>query len=166
LKGKDALNALDWHLQPRRRRALRDQNEEELLKSVALEAKLLLKDFRTVSASPRIIDLTKTLENQKQWRPLKKTPEYQYQAQQSVMYTLQQRSNELKLKIQQLGKNNLQKPLKNGGGIKPSIIGRIRLPALNSTKDLDKSVSNRPLSHNIKLKNPSDFEKIHTIFVN
>jgi hypothetical protein len=43
LKGKDALNALDWHLQPRRRRALRDQNEGELLKSVASEAKSLLK---------------------------------------------------------------------------------------------------------------------------
>ncbi|GES86297.1 dynactin 1 [Rhizophagus clarus] len=162
LKGKDALNALDWHLQPRRRRALQDQSEGELLKSVASEAKSLLKDFRVVSASPRIIDLTKTLENQKQWRPLKKTPEYQYQVQQSVMYTLQQRSNELKLKLRQLGKNNLLKPSKNDGiAIKPSIVGRIRLPVLNSN-----TVSNHPLSHNIKLKNPSDFEKIHTIFVN
>ncbi|EXX79593.1 Nip100p [Rhizophagus irregularis DAOM 197198w] len=162
LKGKDALNALDWHLQPRRRRALRDQSEGELLKSVASEAKSLLKDFRTVSASPRIIDLTKTLENQKQWRPLKKTSEYQYQVQQSVMYTLQQRSNELKLKLRQLGKNNLHKPLKNDGNvIKPSIVGRIRLPVLSSN-----TVSSHPLSHNIKLKNPSDFEKIHTIFVN
>ena len=40
------------------------------------------------------------------------TPEYQYQAQQSVMYTFQQRSNELKSKLQKLGKNNLQKPSK------------------------------------------------------
>ncbi|CAG8641285.1 17714_t:CDS:10, partial [Funneliformis caledonium] len=164
LKGKDALNALDWHLQPKRRKAFKNQDEEELMKSVALEAKSLLKDFRNVSASPRIIDITRTLENQKQWRPLKMTPEYQYQAQQSVMYTFQQRSNELKSKLQKLGKNNLQKPSKNGGvGIKPSIIGRIRLPVLDNAKDLDNSFSNH---HNIKLKNPLDFEKIHTIFVN
>ncbi|CAI2184001.1 20409_t:CDS:10 [Funneliformis geosporum] len=162
LKGKDALNALDWHLQPKRRRAFKNQDEEELMKSVTLEAKSLLKDFRNVSASPRVIDITRTLENQKQWRPLKMTPEYQYQSQQSVIYTLQQRSNELKLKLQKLGKNNLQKPSKNGDvGIKPSIIGRIRLPVLD--KDLDNSFSNH---HNIKLKNPLDFEKIHTIFVN
>lgn len=49
----------------------------------------------------------------------------------------------------------------DGNVIKPSIVGRIRLPVLNSN-----TVSSYPLSHNIKLKNPSDFEKIHTIFVN
>ena len=45
LKGKDALDALDWHLQPKRRRGFRNQNEEESFKSVALEAKSLLKVF-------------------------------------------------------------------------------------------------------------------------
>ncbi|CAG8525134.1 15381_t:CDS:10 [Acaulospora morrowiae] len=160
LKGKDALNVLNWHLQPKKHRIIKEQNEE-LLRNAADEAKSLLKQFRSVSSSPRIVDLTKTVENRKKWQPLNKSPEYQYQMQQSVMYTLQQRSNKLKSKIQQLGKTTLQVPSKDGNAVQnSSYLGRIKLPLLSSGNN------DGPHSHSIKLKNPSDFEKIHTIFVN
>ncbi|CAG8527533.1 5155_t:CDS:10, partial [Dentiscutata heterogama] len=162
LKGKEALSVLNWHLQPKRPRSIQNQNNSEELSNIAQEAKSLLKDFRSNSSSPRVVRITKTLEDTKKWQSVKKTPIYQYQIQQSVMYTLQKRSNDLKSKLQQLGKMSLQKsqkPSKNGiVDTRPSLVGRIRLP-LSDTP-------NNTHSHNINITNPSDFEKIHTIFVN
>ncbi|RHZ46581.1 hypothetical protein Glove_613g13 [Diversispora epigaea] len=161
LKGKDAMSVLNWHLQPYRTRTAKNQSDGELLKTVAQEAKSLLKEFRIVSASPRIIDLSKSSENRKQWQPLKKTPGYQYQVQQSVLYTLQQRSIELQSKLKQIGSPAKHLHLKNTGvEQKSSLVGRIRLPLL------DHSDYEHSHSHNVRLKNSSDFEKIHTIFVN
>ncbi|CAG8532048.1 11587_t:CDS:10 [Diversispora eburnea] len=153
LKGKDAMSVLNWHLQPYRNRTAKNQSDGELLKT----------EFRIVSASPRIIDLSKSPENRKQWQPLKSTPGYQYQVQQSVMYTLQQRSIELQSKLKQIGSPTKPKNLnlKNTGvEQKSSLVGRIRLPLL------DHSDHEHSHSHNVRLKNSSDFEKIHTIFVN
>ncbi|CAG8748680.1 37730_t:CDS:10 [Gigaspora margarita] len=162
LKGKEALGVLNWHLQPKRPRNIQNQNNSEELSNIAQEAKSLLKDLHSKTSSPRVVSITKTLEDKKKWQSVKKTPIYQYQIQQSVMYTLQKRSNDLKSKLQQLGKTNQQKsqkPSKNGiVDTRPSLVGRIRLPLLDSPNNMH--------SHNINIKNPSDFEKIHTIFVN
>ncbi|CAH1756065.1 15759_t:CDS:10 [Entrophospora sp. SA101] len=145
-------------------------NNDKLLKSVSTEAKSLLKDFRTVSASPRVVDLTKVYKNRKQWMPLNKKPDYQYQAQQTVLHTLQQRTNELKSKLHQLGRNtHFQKPPKGTAiSTKPPFIGRIRVPQLdNNNKHSDNNGDYKSsIIHNIKLKTPSDFENIHTVFVN
>ncbi|KAG9306594.1 hypothetical protein G9A89_004791 [Geosiphon pyriformis] len=164
LKGRDALNVLNLHLQPQKIKAL---NDNEMLKSVALEAKSLLKDFRAVSASPRIVDLTKTTTNHKGWQPKSKMPNYHYQAQQSVMYTLQLRSNELKTKLTQIDKNNKLKDLKlHSAAGKPPFIGRIQVPLPDNSHHSDRPNVKTSFRHSIKLKTASDFEKIHTIFVN
>ena len=48
----------------------------------------------------------------------------------------------------------------------PPFVGRIRVPMLPNPENLEKAGPKNHFVHNIKLKNPSDFEKIHTIFVN
>ncbi|CAH1761785.1 1197_t:CDS:10, partial [Entrophospora sp. SA101] len=170
LKGKDALNILSWHLNSKKASLEHDKDEEEVIKAISSEARALLKDFRNVSATPRVIDLTKSYEKRNKWQPLNKKPGYQYQTQQSVLYTLQQRSNELKTKLQKLSKvttNHLPKTPKGANILttNPPFIGRIRVPMLPNTESLEKAGPKNYFVHNIKLKNPSDFEKIHTIFL-
>lgn len=45
LKGRDAMSILNWHLQPNKPRTAKTQSDGELLKTVAQEAKSLLKVF-------------------------------------------------------------------------------------------------------------------------
>lgn len=70
-----------------------DKKEEgnDRLKSIARETRVLVKDLRTASASPRIVRLSDESK--------KKSPDYQYQTQQSVLYTLKQRSVQLRNQI-------------------------------------------------------------------
>lgn len=72
----------------------------EELRSVARETRALIKDMRIASASPRVIQLTKA--SPLSWQPIKKSPDYQYQTQQSVLYTLKQRSVQLRRKVDDL----------------------------------------------------------------
>ncbi|KAK9767570.1 hypothetical protein K7432_002542 [Basidiobolus ranarum] len=106
LKARKALD--DFQLGHNYKNLLLDRNSSTLrtdkgLKSVALETKSLLKEIQMISASPKIIDLAAptTGDNDKKWVSLKKKPAYQYQTQQSVIYTLSQRSQQLQHKIRQ-----------------------------------------------------------------
>ncbi|CAG8570721.1 1450_t:CDS:10 [Paraglomus brasilianum] len=163
LKGKDAMTVLNLHLLPNKSK---DARSDDLFKSMATEAKTLLKDFRAASASPRIIDLSKTTTAHKGWQPRKNMPEYHFHAQQSTMYTLQKRSNELKSKMQQLGKLKKTKTSKGHIGFEPPFVGRIQVPLPESSIPTEMAISRGTLRHDIKLRNAADYEKIHTIFVN
>ncbi|CAG8561290.1 7705_t:CDS:10 [Paraglomus occultum] len=163
LKGKDAMTVLNLHLLPNKSK---DARNDDLVKSMATEAKTLLKDFRSVSASPRIIDLSKTTTAHKGWQPRKNMPEYHFHAQRSTMYTLQKRSDELKSKMQQLGKLKKVKTSKGHIGFEPPFVGRIQVPLPESSIPTEMAISRGTLRHNIKLQNAADYEKIHTIFVN
>ncbi|KAI8145083.1 hypothetical protein BJV82DRAFT_47139 [Fennellomyces sp. T-0311] len=85
--------------------AQEEQEEKEpetrdMMRSIATETRVLLKDLRTASASPKVVALGERRRGE--WRSMKKTPDYQYQTQQSVLYTLKQRSEQLKDKLKQL----------------------------------------------------------------
>lgn len=67
--------------------------ERERLNAIGRETKLLMKDMRVASASPRVVKLGQ--QNNKK----KTSLDYQYQTQQSVLYTLQQRSIQLRNKL-------------------------------------------------------------------
>ncbi|KAI9594343.1 dynein associated protein-domain-containing protein [Syncephalis fuscata] len=83
------------------------KDADQILKSIALEAKVLIKDMRAVSATPKLIDLT-TLSTSpsgianlhtKKWQSRKQSPQVLFQQQQSLIYTLQQRGDALKEKL-------------------------------------------------------------------
>ncbi|CAG8559204.1 1862_t:CDS:10 [Ambispora leptoticha] len=170
LRGRVAIDILNLHLPPKKRSI----NDNEVVKSVAQEAKSLLKEFRAARATLKIVDLNKATTNHRGWQPKGKLPNSQYLKQQSAleMYKLQQRSNELKAKLAQIGKTDKLKLVKHGGsGTQPPFIGRIQVPLPESTtthhhSENKSSLTKTPLRHIIKLKNAADFEKIHTIFVN
>ncbi|KAI9323317.1 dynein associated protein-domain-containing protein [Dichotomocladium elegans] len=73
----------------------------DTIRSIATESRILLKDMRTVGASPKVVSLVDG-ERLGRWQSMKKTPDYQYQTQQSVLYTLKQRSEQLQSKLSHL----------------------------------------------------------------
>jgi dynactin 1 len=137
-----------------------ESEDKTAVKSMALETRVLLKDIRAVGASPKVVTLTKSAAGK--WQTVKKTPDYQYQAQQTVLYTLQKRSNELKVKVQQLTKSKLldapSKPV-HLPAAPQHFIAKIRLPQSSLPAPL-------PVRHHLRLRNAAEFEKIHAIFVN
>ncbi|KAI7898739.1 dynein associated protein-domain-containing protein [Cokeromyces recurvatus] len=102
LKGLDIARSLQLHQQPfKKLNDAKDFNlDKPLLGSFALERRMLVKDIRTVSASLKVVQLSSHYRAGK-WQSEKRLPDYQYQTQQSVLYTLKQRYNQLRHKIAQ-----------------------------------------------------------------
>ncbi|KAI9256648.1 hypothetical protein BDA99DRAFT_144125 [Phascolomyces articulosus] len=71
------------------------------LRTVAIETRVLIKEMRTAGASPKVVALNADRRGGK-WQSQKKTPDYQYQTQQSVLYTLKQRSDKLRHRMDEL----------------------------------------------------------------
>jgi cell division protein FtsB len=100
LKSSDFVRSLDLDINTTKPRKEEDNKREEI-KSVARETRVLVKDMRIASASPRVIQLS-SLTKPNLWQTIKKSPDYQYQIQQSVLYTLKQRSEQLRRKVDDL----------------------------------------------------------------
>ena len=84
---------------------LDDKNgTRDTIRAIATESRILLKDMRRVGATPKVVSLADHKSGQ--WQSIKRTPDYQYQAQQSAMFTLKQRSEQLKSKVKQLQHTN------------------------------------------------------------
>ncbi|RUP51158.1 hypothetical protein BC936DRAFT_149617 [Jimgerdemannia flammicorona] len=171
LKGKDIRQGLDLGALPKFKS---DETEEDikkrdqaknLLKSVALETKVLIKDIQSISASPKVVSLAK--HEVGRWQTQKRMPDFQFQAQQAVLFTLQKRSLELKSKIQQLGKLGIVdgKPAKSAvtQNTLQQSLAKIHLPRLSLLADASTSTS---LHHHVNLRSVAEFERIHAIFVN
>ncbi|KAI7903289.1 uncharacterized protein BX663DRAFT_47159 [Cokeromyces recurvatus] len=133
-------------------------NRRELLNEVARETRALIKDMRITSASPRIVQL----QRHSKWQSMKKSPDYQYQTQQSVLYTLKQRSVQLRHRIV----NDLQVSTNQKKNQKSSDqqeeqqtkLGIIKIPNINSITATD-SV------HCIDIQSLNKFKQIHSIFI-
>ncbi|ORX48475.1 hypothetical protein DM01DRAFT_255950 [Hesseltinella vesiculosa] len=76
---------------------------------VVTQSRVLLKDIRVAGSSPKLVDLS--LQTGAKWLTQTKRPAYQYQAQQSVLYTLQQRTQQLKSNMQSLAANQPSRPI-------------------------------------------------------
>jgi dynactin 1 len=111
LKSSDFVRSLDLNINPTKE-SLKKEDKEEELRSVARETRVLVKDIRIASASPRVIQLS-SISKPNSWQTMKKSPDYQYQTQQSILYTLKQRSLQLRRKVDELTPNNNDKPLVN-----------------------------------------------------
>jgi dynactin 1 len=126
LKGSDFVRSLD--LEP-----LKTPRPENRYTAVARETRTLIKDMRAASASPRVIQLS-----------TKRHAHHQYQAQQSVLYTLQQRSLELRKQVDEI-------PVIHR--TKKEFLGVIKVPSKTTNR------------HCVDLRSISEFEKIHSIFL-
>lgn len=72
------------------------------IQSMASEARTIVKDMRVANACTRLVELYEPPASDsttKRWQSVKKTPSYQYQAQQSILYTLKQRTHQLQQTI-------------------------------------------------------------------
>lgn len=151
LKGTDVMRTLD--LDGDQLVKAVDPQTKELMRSFAIETRMLVKDLRTASASPKVVQLCKERKGGK-WQSEKRLPDYQYQTQQSVLYTLKQRCDQLKEKMSDVQKDRQQiLPLKI---IQNNLISlaKIQLPAAtNGGKRC------------IQLQSLIEFEKIHSIFI-
>ncbi|KAI8092701.1 dynein associated protein-domain-containing protein [Halteromyces radiatus] len=131
-----------------------------LIRSYAMETRALLKDIRTASASPKLISLAPDHRNGK-WQRRKHTPEYQYQTQQSVLYTLKQRSDTLRIKMEKLQPTQISTEAKEKTTAMSNMIStslaKIQLPRRN--------ILSSPAHHCVQLQSFKEFERIHTLFI-
>lgn len=113
LKGTDMIRSLyldgqdDFDKKLKKKETVVDPETKELIRSFALETRMLVKDMRTASATPKVIQLAPDRRGGK-WQSEKRLPDYQYQIQQSVLYTLKQRCDQLKEKMMQVQKETGQ----------------------------------------------------------
>ncbi|KAI9032609.1 dynein associated protein-domain-containing protein [Phycomyces nitens] len=148
---------------------VKEQDMRAVMRSVALETRVLVKDMRVASASPKVVVLSADRRGGK-WQSMKKTPDYQYQTQQSVIHTLKQRSEQLRTKMHQLQKDQddnsiyvapnstktLHQSLNQGQTLLSQSLAKIQIPRLSS---LGKA------RHCIQLQSAAEFERIHSIFI-
>ncbi|OAD70351.1 hypothetical protein PHYBLDRAFT_159658 [Phycomyces blakesleeanus NRRL 1555(-)] len=125
--------------------------------------------MRVASASPKVVVLSADRRGGK-WQSMKKTPDYQYQTQQSVIHTLKQRSEQLRSKMHQLqkdqddssiyvppsGTKTLHQSLSQGHALLSQSLAKIQIPRLSS---IGKA------RHCIQLQSAAEFERIHSIFI-
>lgn len=98
LKGTDVIRSLKLEQDGLNQTKQVDPQTKALIRSFALETRMLVKDMRVASASPKVIQLCANRRGGK-WQSEKRLPDYQYQTQQSVLYTLKQRCDQLKEKM-------------------------------------------------------------------
>lgn len=113
LKGTDVIRSLNLEqdgLNQKKKQV--DPQTKELIRSFALETRMLVKDMRIASASPKVIQLCPDRRGGK-WQSEKRLPDYQYQTQQSVLYTLKQRCDQLKEKMVHAQKDRHQQQTLN-----------------------------------------------------
>ncbi|CAO3646926.1 unnamed protein product [Cunninghamella blakesleeana] len=154
---KDILDSTKDEIYNSNDNPLRDQ-----VRTFATEARMLMKDVRMAGASPKLVNLSEEHRGGK-WQRNKNTPDYQYQTQQSAMYTLKQRTELLQSKVKQLQIANNQSDLIMTKEEKATIsnilnksLAKIQIPRWNQIQ------SHR---HCVQLQSLQEFERIHNIFV-
>ncbi|ORZ17984.1 dynein associated protein-domain-containing protein [Absidia repens] len=103
LKCQDLANSLSIQQLPSITQHENSNNDNmeraQHIQSMATQTRNLLKDVRMASACPKLVELSQD-SSIKQWQSVKKSPTYQFQAQQSVLYTLRKRTQQLQQNIQ------------------------------------------------------------------
>ncbi|KAG0172688.1 hypothetical protein DFQ28_009666 [Apophysomyces sp. BC1034] len=131
----------------------------EVVRSIATETRVLVKDIRIASASPKVVKLSPPVNK---WSSMKNSPNYQYQGQQSALYTLKQRSSQLQRKVEQLqAHDKLQTPTtSNRKEIIPLVrsLAKIQIPCAPS------SIGSSGLRC-VQLRSAAEFERIHNVFI-
>ncbi|KAI8984000.1 dynein associated protein-domain-containing protein [Mycotypha africana] len=174
LKSSDFIRSLDLKESLLVDKTRQKDIQRERLNDVARETRMLLKDIRAAGASPKIVRLQhvkKDTNKMLTWQSMKRSPDYQYQAQQSVLYTLRQRSLQLRSKMVDLqitspnariswtdNEQKQQKATKKHVLLQQQL-GKIKIPRLGS------SSSNVSARHCVDIHNATEFKQLHNIFI-
>lgn len=142
--------------------SIQKEASQNKLRSIALESKALVRDIRNVSATSKVIKLQPAQAGK--WRSQKLGAEYQFQQQQSVLHTLQQRSSELRHKVdamqQSLPHKRVSQPKTSPDAAATSFaLARIQIPKIPQLQALQYG------HKNINLRSFNEFEKVHSVFV-
>ncbi|KAI8061430.1 dynein associated protein-domain-containing protein [Gongronella butleri] len=131
------------------------KNEE--LRGYVVQSRQLLKDLRAAGSQPKVVVLSADHRGG-QWQKWAATPASQYHTHQSVLYTLKQRSDALRGKMDQWhAVTTPTKPNTNGNS---RALAKIQIPRLPKL-----SASHQQHSQAIQLPNLQDFQRIHSVFV-
>jgi dynactin 1 len=84
-----------------------DEDVRSIIRSLALETRMLVKDIRATNATPKVVELSLNSRGPK-WNRSCKLPDYQYQTQQSVLYTLNRRCEQLKQKMSYIQNHHVE----------------------------------------------------------
>lgn len=172
LKGTDIIRSLQLDgvgLNNNNKQESIDSQTKSLLRSFALETRMLVKDVRTASATPKVVQLSSDRRGGK-WQTDKRLPDYQYQTQQSVLYTLKQRCDQLKEKMVQVQKDQhqqqhqhqpslLSKTIKDNNHNLLRTLAKVQIPHVNQS---NAAVAGKRC---IQLQSMIEFEKIHNLFI-
>ncbi|CAO3591941.1 unnamed protein product [Absidia cylindrospora] len=142
-----------------------EANVRSQIRSYATETNALLKEIRLASTSPKLVSLSPDHRNGK-WQRRKYSPDYQYQTQQSVLYTLKQRSDTLRTKMEKLQKPNHQQVATvdttnekvSGSTLLSNSLAKIQIPRWNS-------LTSTKSHHCVQLQSLKEFERIHSLFI-
>lgn len=117
-----------------------NMNRTQRIQSMASQTRVLLKDMRMASACPKLVELSEPASmssSNKKWQSIKKAPSYQYQAQQSVLHTLQQRTRQLQHNILAMNHENGEPSVSSKAATSATKVGiREGLLAVLATMDL------------------------------
>lgn len=142
----------------------------EAVRSMAVESRALVKEMRAASASPKVVVLDSTRRGGK-WQSRKKTPDYTYQTQQTVLHTLQQRSVALRDKVEHLRPATKPQPPQPSPASEqaqklpsPSLASNVLSRSLAKIQ-IPAALSSPKRCHRIQLQSAAEFERIHALFI-
>ncbi|KAJ3044685.1 hypothetical protein HDV00_001089 [Rhizophlyctis rosea] len=151
----------------------------DLIRSLAMDARLLLRDVRAATAAPRVVDITRAGgaggkgEKSKRWSSLREDPIWQIREREGRDETLRKRGEELWERVKRI------KGVMTRGGMggfgedeisfdkeRIELLGRVKVPALAplGTKSRGNFVD-RNGSRCLIVRRREEFETIHNIFV-
>ncbi|KAI9303761.1 dynein associated protein-domain-containing protein [Cunninghamella echinulata] len=138
---------------------------KERIQTMKNQTQILLKDLRMASAAPKVVQLSPSAYKQKgQWQSMKTSPSYQYQQQQSALFTLQQRTKQLQKNIQALSNRKLddhelvKTPQTLSTATNGHHFAKIKIPC-------HKTFNSTITSHCIQLNSIKEFDRIHSLFI-
>ncbi|KAG1147474.1 hypothetical protein G6F37_004057 [Rhizopus arrhizus] len=132
---------------------------KSMVRSVVQETRTLIKDARIASATAKVIQLSPERRGGK-WQSDKKLPDYRYQMQQSVLYTLKRRCEVLKEKMKQIQTNERY----TKGNQNTLLVDKKKLNNALAKVQIPSNINNTEKKL-VQLESFKEFEKIHNMFI-
>ncbi|CEJ02773.1 Putative Dynactin 1 [Rhizopus microsporus] len=136
---------------------------KSMVRSVLQETRTLVKDVRLATATTKIVQLSPERRGGK-WQRKKNLPDYQYQMQQSVLYTLKRRCESLKEKMKHIQNNERYAKWSQKSALAEKEHNKKLMKAFAKIHFPATAIVTEPKRH-IQLESFKEFEKIHNLFI-
>ncbi|CEG82120.1 Putative Dynactin 1 [Rhizopus microsporus] len=136
---------------------------KSMVRSVLQETRTLVKDVRLATATTKIVQLSPERRGGK-WQRKKNLPDYQYQMQQSVLYTLKRRCESLKEKMKHIQNNERYTKWSQKSALAEKEHNKKLMKAFAKIHFPATAIVTESKRH-IQLESFREFEKIHNLFI-